>query len=127
MEKLENGIENRIKKLITYKDTAAAYGSGLVKVFATPAMIAMMEETALKSIESFLDKDETTVGFEVAIKHFKAVPIGETVVSESQLIEMNGKRLLFRVKVSHNNETVGEGTHVRYIVNRNQFDKYKTA
>lgn len=121
MEKLNPGIENKIQKAIAYEDTAAAYGSGLVEVFATPAMIALMEETALKSVQSLIKENETTVGFEVNVRHLRAVPVGEVVVSKSLLEKVEGRKLTFKVTVEHNNETVGEGLHVRYVIDKSKF------
>ena len=118
---IKPGIAYKINKIVSSADTATAYGSGMVEVFATPSMIALMEETALKSVEPFLTEDQTTVGFEVNIKHFKAVKVGEEVISSCILSEVNERKLTFNVKVLHDGETVGKGKHVRYIVNKNQF------
>ena len=118
---LKPGITLYLEKTVSQKDTATAFGSGTVDVFATPSMIALMEETAHKSVMPYLDSKNTTVGFEVNIKHFKAVQVGEEVVSSSILTEVNKRKLTFSVKVLHDGETVGKGTHVRYVVDKAQF------
>lgn len=118
---IKAGITKQITKVVSAQDTATAFGSGVVEVFATPAMIALIEETALKSVEPFLDDDQTTVGFEVNIRHFKAARVGEIVISSSLLTEVKERKLVFEVEVLHKNETVGKGKHTRYIVNKDQF------
>lgn len=121
MDEIRTGIENEITRIVKEKDTASAYGSGNVNVFATPAMIALMEETALKSVEPFLEESKTTVGFEVNVKHFKGVKVGEKLVSRSKLVEANRKKLVFEVEVFHEGDTVGKGGHIRYLVDKKMF------
>ncbi len=104
-------------------DTAAAYGSGLVPVFATPAMIALMENTAQESVRKFLPEGYTTVGSKVDIQHFRPTPIGKKVISESSLIEIKDTKLIFAVRASDENGIIGKGLHIRYIVNQESFLK----
>lgn len=121
MKTIQAGIIHQINRSIRQKDSAKAFGSGDVDVFATPAMIALMEETALKSIEPYLENSKTTVGFEVNIRHFKGVKIGEVVNCYSILLKAEKNKLIFEVKVMHNEVTVGSGTHTRYIVDKADF------
>lgn len=106
---------------VTFKDSAASYGSGLVEVFATPAMIAMMENTAHLSVQPSLPVGAITVGTEVNIKHLKATPLGMVVTCNATLIEVDGKKLVFNVEAFDQNGLIGTGTHVRFIVDSDKF------
>lgn len=118
---IKTGIKGKEQQLVVYDDTAAKYGSGLVEVFATPAMIAMMEKTCLKSVIPFLPQGFGTVGTKVNIVHTKATPIGMTVTCNSKLIEVDRKRLVFEV-ICHDEEAeIGRGTHERFIIDVNKF------
>jgi len=102
-------------------NTAIACGSGTVPVFATPAMIALMERTALSSVEPFLDDEMTTVGTLVNVRHLAATPLGMKVTAFSELQAIDGKRLVFNVEAKDETQVVGCGTHERYIVSRQKF------
>jgi len=115
------GIKGQQEMTVGKKDTATAFGSGLVEVFATPAMIAFMEMTALKSIEHLLPQTATTVGSEVNIKHLRATPVGRKVQCESTLIEVVGRKLVFELVVMDDEIPIGHGTHVRYVVDKKKF------
>lgn len=116
------GIKGQEELVVSYKDTAASYGSGLVEVFATPAMIALMEKTCYKSINSYLPEGYGSVGVKVNIEHIKASKIGELIVCKSELVEKNNKKLIFNLQVfGLNNELVGFGTHERVIINIDKF------
>jgi len=109
--------------LVTKNDTATRYGSGLVEVFATPAMIALMEKTAMESIYQFLPEGFGTVGIAVNIKHIKASPVGALITCFSKLIKIETKKLTFEVGARDEKGLIGLGTHTRYIVNLNEFLK----
>ena len=118
---MEVGIKNKTESTVTEKDTALAYGSGSLEVFATPAMAALMENTAMNSIAPYLNEDETTVGTLLDIKHLSATPVGCTVSCESELMEIDGRRLVFKVRASDNKGLIGEGAHERFIVSAEKF------
>lgn len=121
MDNLIIGIEGYIEKVVEYKDTATAYGSGLVEVFATPAMIGLMEMTAQLSVQEKLPVGHATVGTEVNIKHLKATPVGAKVYAKTNLIEVDGKRLVFEVAAFDDKGQIGSGFHTRFIINNERF------
>ena len=118
---LKTGIQGRHEITVGTKDTATAYGSGLVDVFATPAMIALMENTAHQSVQPHLPGGHLTVGFEVNIRHVKATPVGGRVWAKTELLGIEGKKLTFSVKAFDEGGEIGSGTHTRYIVNQQKF------
>lgn len=118
---LETGLTYTAKQIVELKDTASQYGSGLVEVFATPAMIALMENAALKTVLPYLGEEFNTVGFEVNVRHLKPTPVGMNVECTATLIEIDGKKLVFNVVVNDEEGKIGEGTHTRYIINSKKF------
>ncbi len=118
---LKAGITGLTTIKVSEKDTAAAYKSGIVAVFATPAMIALMENTAHVSVQPYLDEGYITVGTEVNIRHIKATPVGMEVTAESELIEVEGNKLKFTVTAHDEIGQIGFGTHTRYVVNAKSF------
>ena len=107
--------------MVEHKDTAAVYGSGSLEVFATPAMIALMEKTCLESVNSKIGEGNTTVGIAVNIKHLKASPIGAVIRCDSKLIEVDRKRLVFEVQCYEGDTLIGEGVHERFVVESAKF------
>ena len=107
--------------VVEHKDTAAVYGSGALEVFATPAMIALMEKTCLESVADKIGEGNTTVGIAVNIKHLKASPVGATIRCEAHLVEVDRRRLVFEVQCFEDKTLVGEGVHERFIVDSEKF------
>ncbi len=118
---LEKGIRGEQSVEVVYENTAVAVGSGVLEVFATPCMLALMEKTACDSVMPYLEEGSGTVGTAVNIKHLAATPIGMTVRCESELIETDRRRLLFSVNAYDEEGLIGEGTHERFIVNNEKF------
>ncbi len=118
---LTPGIEGEKQIVVTPEMTALAYGSGTVEVFATPAMIALMEQTAMESVAGKLPETHVTVGTEVSVKHFKATLPGKSVICNSRLIRAEGMKLVFEVAASDQSGLIGKGTHTRYIVDKQEF------
>lgn len=118
---LTTGIKGKLRITVNEKNTAASFESGLLSVFATPAMIALMEKTSYTSVESELGEGMSTVGTSVEIKHISATPVGMDVTCESELVEIDGRRLVFTVKAYDECGLIGEGTHERFIINSENF------
>ena len=121
MKELKTGIKGKEEMTVTERDTAKVYGSGALEVFGTPAMIALMEKTALNSILPYLDEGEGSVGTALNVKHVAATPVGRTVVCESELIEVDRKRLTFSVTAHDEAGLIGEGTHERFVIVNDRF------
>ena len=118
---MEAGIKNEKSIVVTDEVTASKVGSGLLPVYATPSMIALMEGTCAESVQPYLAEGEGTVGVAVDIKHIAATPVGMTVRCESLLKEVNGKKLVFEVNVYDEKGLVGTGIHKRAIINNEAF------
>lgn len=120
------GISNEIVTEVTNENTAAAIKSGVLEVFATPAMAALMEETCFKSVQGELEEGWGTVGTGLNIGHLSATPIGMKVRCVSKLVEVDGRRLVFDIQAFDDAGLVGQGTHERFIIQNEKFmDKAK--
>ena len=118
---IQPGIKGRQEIAVTKENTAKVYGSGELEVFATPAMVALAEKTALESVAPHLAEGEGTVGTLVNVRHLAATPVGMTVRCESELVEVDRRRLVFRVELFDEVEKIGEGTHERFIIQNERF------
>lgn len=118
---LQEGTKGMIEMVVCEKDSAKQVGSGLADVFATPSMIGLMENTAQSSVNASLPEGYSTVGIEISVKHMKATPIGMKVKCTSTLKKVEGKKLFFDVEAYDEAAKIGEGTHIRYIINNEQF------
>jgi predicted thioesterase len=102
-------------------------GSGTLDVFATPALIALMEETSWRSVADQLEEGSGTVGTMLNVKHTAPTPLGMEVTCESELIEVDGRRLVFSLRAYDAQGTVGEGTHERFIIQNEKFQQKANA
>lgn len=118
---IKTGIKGTQEVLVTDSNTASAFESGTLEVFATPALAALMEKTAQLSVADYLDEGFTTVGTALDIQHVSATPIGMKVTCESELIEVDRKKLVFSVRAFDDCGDVGTGTHTRFIVQADKF------
>ena len=121
MEELKPGLVGESSELVTDKLTAASHGSGLVPAFATPAMVALMENASVAAIRRYLGAGQTSVGVEVNIQHLAATPVGMRVRARSEVTAVNGRRVSFRVEAWDDQEKIGEGMHARMIVDDARF------
>ena len=124
---METGIKGVREIAVTEYRTAKAMGSGELPVFATPAMIALIEETCWRSVADRLSEGEGTVGTKLDIAHTAATPLGMHVRCESVLTEVDGRKLVFRAEVFDEKGKVGEGTHERFIISNEKFLKKTEA
>ena len=118
---LELHIKGTAALTVTDEVTAAAVGSGMLPVFATPSMIALMEKAAAESVAPQLDAGMTTVGTKLDVAHTAATPVGMTVRAETELTKIDGRRLIFTVRAFDELGEIGSGTHERFIVNAEKF------
>jgi len=118
---LTPGIRGCAEVLVSGMNTAAALGSGTLPVFSTPSMIALMEKAARESVQPFLEEGQGTVGTALNVKHLAATPVGLRVRAESELLEIDRRRLTFRVEAWAGGEKIGEGTHERCLIDSERF------
>ena len=115
------GLKGIVQEYVTENNTAESVGSGGLKVFATPAMIALMEKASFLAIDECLDEGSTSVGTMVNIEHFSATPIGALVTVESVVTAVDGRKVSFEVTASDNAGLIGKGTHDRFVINAEKF------
>lgn len=115
------GIKGHREQVVTLEVTADRIGSGLVQVFATPMMVALIEQTCLESVNPFLEEGQGTVGTHVDVSHCAATPVGMKVWCDSELIEVDRRRLLFKVAAYDEQGLIGEGTHERFVIDSAKF------
>jgi len=113
-EGLKPGLAAEIETVAD--DTLVVRHMGGEGVLSTPSMIALMERAGIRAVEAHLPEGHTTVGFEVNVKHFGATPKGQTVIVRAELLEVDGRKLRFKVEARDRDKKVGEGTHRRAIV-----------
>lgn len=115
------GTVGRQQVAVKPENTARAMGSGALDVFATPALVALAEQTCWTSIQPDLEPEQGTVGTHLDLQHTAPTPVGMTVYCESTLTEVNGRSLTFSVKLWDDKGPVGEGTHQRVIITNDRF------
>jgi len=120
---LQAGLKHTVSETAVHEKTAEVMGSGLLPVYATPAMIALMEKCCSESVLPYLDAGQGTVGTLVNIKHLSATAEGREVRVESELIEVNGRQLKFHVTAFDDVGIIGEGEHERFIIFADKFLK----
>ena len=120
---LQTGIKGNTERIVTKELTAQVMGSGELPVFATPAVIALAEETAWRSVAPELEPGQGTVGTELHVEHIAATPVGMKIRCETELIGIDRRKLTFSVEVSDEADVVARGTHCRFIVENEKFLK----
>ena len=117
------GIKGHLEQVVTPEMSAARIGSGLVEVFATPMMVALVERTCNESVLPLLESGQGTVGTLVNVAHTAATPVGMSVWCDSELVEVDRRRLVFRVAAFDECGPIGEGTHERFIIDTARFQE----
>ena len=115
------GLVGETEHKVSDQDTAARWRSGLVDAYSTPTLIGLAENACVIAVEKHLTDNQTSVGIEVNVKHLAATPVGMTVRAKAELVEIDGRRLRFRVEAWDEKEKVCEGWHCRAIVDRSRF------
>lgn len=118
--RLEPGLRHATSVTVTEEMTPGHLRGDAIRVFATPEMVRLIEQTAIQAVAACLRPDQATVGTRVDVTHLAATPEGMTVTATAELTAVDRRRLTFRVEVHDELEKVGEGTHERFIIDREQ-------
>ena len=118
---VETGLTHTSQLTVTPAVTAIEMGSGDMPVLATPAMMALMENAAMLAVAGHLPEGSTTVGGHIASSHLKPSKLGDTVTATATVTRAEGKKIEFKVEARCGDTLLGEGTHLRFIVDRNKF------
>lgn len=118
---LKKGLTASSTTTVVAENTAAQMGSGDLAVFATPAMVALMENAAMQAVAPALAEGETTVGAEMNTTHLKPSGLGSVITATAVLTEVEGRKLTFTVGARDAEGMIGEGVHVRFVVQRERF------
>lgn len=118
---IEKGLSASSTVSVTNENTAISLGSGDLEVFATPAMVALMENAASKAIAPYLAEGDSSVGTEINVTHIKASAIGAEIVASAVVVEVNGREVTFNVGARDGESLIGEGTHKRFVINAERF------
>ncbi len=132
MDNIKVGLVGERTVQVTDNQTAQHFGSGGLAVFATPAMIALMESAAVAAIEPLLAEGQASVGTFVGVKHLAATPLGHTVRARAEVTAIEGREVTFSVRAWDDKELIGEGTHTRFVIDTARFlqrleGKYKIS
>ena len=124
-ESIQPGLQGTVSLVIAPEHTAQHLGSGSVEVLATPQMILLMEQAGVAAVDRLLPEGYRTVGIHLDVRHLAPTPVGFLVQAFAELLQVEGRRLTFRVQVYEEpfdeGSLVGEGTHQRAIVNMARF------
>ena len=118
---MEIGLTYTSTLVVSKDHVAAVMGSGDLHVFATPAMVALMENAAMLAVAEHLPEGSTTVGAVMNTSHVKPSPVDESIKATAVLTEVEGRKLTFEIKAEDSKGVIGEAVHVRYIVDRERF------
>lgn len=118
---LSIGIRGEKRMTVRPENTAKAVGSGGLEVFATPALVALMEATAMESVGPGLEPGQGTVGTDIHVQHLAATPVGMDVRCESELAAVEGRKLTFEITAYDAAGKIGHATHERFIVDNARF------
>ena len=118
---IEVGLKHTSTLVVTDDVTAVKIGSGDMAVLATPAMMALMENAAMLSVADALPEGSTTVGGHIASSHLKPSKVGDTVTATAEVVKVDGKKIEFKVSAYQGDVLIGEGSHLRFVVDRERF------
>jgi len=118
---MEPGLSHTMSWRVEERHLASAFGSGLVAVLATPALVGFCEECARRSVAAHLAPGQKTVGISITLRHLAATPPGMRVTVHSQLVAVDGRKLRFRFEADDGVDRIGEGEHERFIIDEDRF------
>ena len=121
MTTLTPGLSAELSLTVTNADTAAKWGSGLVPVYSTPALVGLLEAAAVKALEGQLEAGKTTVGGHIDVQHLAATPVGMTVRARAELTAVAGRKLTFQIEAWDEVEKIGEALHERFVIETEKF------
>ncbi len=121
MENLEPGMTAELEILVGEADTATRWGSGLVPVFSTPALVGLMESASVRALSGHLSPGQTTVGGHIDVHHLAATPVGMKVRARAELTAVEGRKLTFHIQAWDEVEAIGEATHERFVIDEAKF------
>jgi fluoroacetyl-CoA thioesterase len=121
MNNLEPGLNAEIEIRVDEADTASRWGSGLVPVFSTPALVGLMEGAAVQALSGHLPPGQTTVGGHIDVRHLAATPVGMKVRARAELTAVDGRKLAFRIQAWDEVELIGEAAHERFVIDEAKF------
>jgi predicted thioesterase len=121
LKRLVTGVKGETSEIVTEDMTAIAVGSGTQRVFATPALAALMEKTAYKSVINYLDPDTCSVGSRTMLNHLAPTPVGSVVKCVTELVGIKGRLLMFSFTVTDAAGEIAKGTHERVVINIEKF------
>jgi predicted thioesterase len=121
METVEPGLAGEATSVVTDEDTAEHWGSGLVPVFGTPSLVGLMEKAAVEALDGYLPEEQTSVGGRMDVRHLAPSPVGMHVRARAELLETEGRRLVFRIEAWDDVERIGEATHERFVIELEPF------
>jgi fluoroacetyl-CoA thioesterase len=121
MSNLIPGLRADFELTVTDADTASRWGSGLVPVYSTPALVGAMEKTAVLALEGQLPAGQTTVGGRIDVRHLAPTPVGMKVRVAADLVEVEGRKLVFKIEAWDEVEKIGEASHERFMIDEARF------
>lgn len=121
LQELKPGLTGTSETVVRETNTALAMGSGSLHVFATPGMIALMEQAACNAVAACLDEESTSVGTLVNVTHDAATGMGKAVTATATLVEVEGRKLVFEVTAADEDKQIGKGRHERFIISKEKF------
>jgi fluoroacetyl-CoA thioesterase len=121
MEELIPGLHAELDHTVTEADSASHWGSGLVPVFSTPALVGLMEQSAVMALIGHLPPGQTTVGARIDVRHLAATPLGMQVRTRAELTAVDGRKLVFKIQAWDAVDLIGEADHERFVVDEARF------
>ncbi len=121
MSELIPGLTAELEMTVTAADIASRWGSGLVPVFSTPALVGLMEGAAVQALSGHLPPGQTTVGGHIDVRHLAATPVGMQVRARAELTAVDGRKLTFKIQAWDEVELIGESEHERFVIDEAKF------